>query len=460
MPEPAPDPSPDPGSVLVVDDDPSLRETLASALEDDGFRVTQASSGEEALALLRDSPQDALLTDLRMRGLDGLEVCRRANEIKPQVPVLVMTAFGDMEAAVSAIRAGAYDFLAKPVEPDALTIALSRAVQHRRLRSEISELQRRLRATASPEDMIGESREIESLYGLLERAAQTDSTVLITGETGAGKELVARALHRRSHRAAGPFVPLNCAAVPEALLESELFGHTRGAFTDAKTDREGLLQRASGGTVFLDEIGDMPLVLQAKLLRVLQERKVRPVGSDREVPIEVRVVAATHRDLETAVEEGSFRQDLLYRINVIQLEVPPLRDRGNDVLLLAQHFLDHYARQSGRAVEGLSAEAAARLLAYDWPGNVRELQNCIERAVALTQHDRIVVADLAPRVRDCDAARGPSEGEVELIPLDQVERRHILQVLEAVGGNKARAASILRIGRKTLYRKLEQYGVS
>lgn len=449
------------GQVLLVDDDADLREVLRLSLEEASFEVYTASRGEDALDLLEREPVEVLLTDLRMRGLDGLEVCRRACEIKPQVPVIVTTAFGDMAAAVSAIRAGAYDFLSKPVETDALEIALDRAVQHKRLSSEIGELQRRLETLSggSP-DVIGESREIKSLWSILERAAQSDSTVLITGETGSGKELVARSLHARSPRAAGPFVPLNCAAVPEALLESELFGHTRGAFTDAKTQRQGLFQRADGGTVFLDEIGDMPPVLQAKLLRVLQERRVRPVGSDREIPVEVRVIAATHRDLEAAVEEGTFRQDLLYRINVIQLEVPPLRDRGNDVLLLAQHFLERYAARAGRAIVGFSAEAAAKLVSYDWPGNVRELQNCVERAVALTRHDRIVVADLAPRVRAHEPSPGQLDDEIDLIPLEQVERRHILRVLQAVGGNKARAASILRIGRKTLYRKLELYGVT
>ena len=446
------------GRVLVVDDDASMREALADGLREEGFAVEQRASAEDALQRLREAPPlDALLTDLRMKGMDGLELCQRASEHEPHLPVLVMTGFGDMQAAVAAIRAGAYDFLPKPFEPDALSIALDRAVQHRRLHEELGALQRKLRDAQPFEDLLGESREMQELCSLLERAAQTDSTVLVTGETGSGKELVARALHRRSVRADGPFVALNCAAVPEGLLESELFGHTRGSFTDARSARQGLLQKAQGGTLFLDEIGDMPPLLQAKLLRVLQERTIRPVGSDEELPVNVRIVAATHRDLEQAVEEGSFRQDLLYRINVIQLSVPPLRDRGNDVLLLSQRFLSEHAARCGRQVHGISAPAAAKLLAYDWPGNVRELQNCIERAVALTQHAELVVDDLAPKVRSWEPDPGKADAQVELVPLAQIERRHIQRVLDAVGGNKARAASILRIGRKTLYRKLEQY---
>ena len=444
------------GHVLLVDDDAAMRETLVAGLDEDGFEVLSVGGAERALNLLRSSPVEAVVTDIRMHGMNGLELCQRVNEVKPKVPVLVMTGFGDMEAAVAAIRAGAYDFLAKPFEAEALTIALDRAIQNYRLNQELRVLQQRLREAQPFEEILGESQEMTALCDLLERAARSDSTVLITGETGSGKELVARALHQRSDRAEGPFVAINCAAVPESLLESELFGHTKGAFTDAKAARPGLLQKARGGTLFLDEVGDMPLILQAKLLRVLQERRVRPVGSDEEVEVDVRIAAATHRDLESAVEEGSFRQDLLYRINVIQLAVPPLRARGNDILLLAQRFLRDHAQRSGRPVTGISADAAAKLLAYDWPGNVRELQNCIERAVALTLHDRLVVEDLPPKVRSWDSSKAKRGSGVELVPLEQIERRHILHVLDAVDGNKARAAAILRIGRKTLYRKLDQ----
>jgi len=448
------------GRILVVDDDAAMGETLALTLSSAGFEPRRAGDAEAALRLLDEEPFDAVLADIRMPGTDGLALCRRVRERRPAVAVIVMTAFGDMDAAVEAIRAGAYDFLAKPLDDDALGFALDRAVERARLTEELRVVRRRLRAAEPFEELLGESRELRELCRLLDRVAPTDSTVLVRGETGTGKELVARALHRRSRRAEGPFVAINCASVPEALLESELFGHAKGAFTDARAARRGLLQRAAGGTLFLDEVGDMPLALQAKLLRVLQDRRVRPVGSDEEVPVDVRVVAATHRDLEAAVEEGVFRRDLLYRLAVIEVEVPPLRARGNDVLLLAEAFVRRYAERAGKAVAGISTDVAGRLLGWDWPGNVRELQNCVERAVALAEHDALVVGDLPRALQAVDPSRAPPAGaadEAELIPLEQVERRHVLRVLEAVGGNKARAAAVLRIGRKTLYRKLEQY---
>src|SRR5262249_31451078 len=294
------------------------------------------------------------------------------------------------------------------------------------------------------------------------RVSESDTSVLITGESGTGKEVVARALHQRSRRAGGPFVAINCAAMPETLLESELFGHEKGAFTDAKAKTLGLFVRASGGTLFLDEIGDMPLGLQPKLLRALQERKVRPVGGGGEVSFDARVIAATHRDLETAVDEKRFREDLYYRINVIHVPLPPLRARGNDVLILAQQFLHQFAAQSGKNVDGLSTAAAERLLSYHWPGNVRELSNSIERAVALTQFDRLQVEDLPEKVRDYRPSHiiVASEDASDLVSMEEVERRYVLRVLQAVGGNKTMAAQILGFDRKTLYRKLERYGVS
>jgi two-component system response regulator HydG len=284
--------------------------------------------------------------------------------------------------------------------------------------------------------------------------------VLVTGETGTGKELVARALHDRGPRRNGPFVGINCSAVPETLLEAELFGHVRGAFTDASRARPGLFARANGGTLFLDEIGELPLALQPKLLRALQERKVRPVGSDDEVSFDARVVTATNRDLESAVEENRFREDLFFRINVIHVALPPLRARGGDVLVLAQHFVDRYAGQAGKAVSGISAAAAERLMAYAWPGNVRELENCIERAIALTEYEKIAVDDLPEKIRSYRRSHVlvASDDPAELVPLEEVERRYILRVMEAVGGNKTEAAQVLGVGRRTLYRKLEQYG--
>jgi transcriptional regulator with PAS, ATPase and Fis domain len=300
---------------------------------------------------------------------------------------------------------------------------------------------------------------MKAVYDLLERVSDSESTVLVSGESGTGKELVARALHRRSKRHAGPFVAINCAAMPPHLLESELFGHVKGAFTDAKSARPGLFVQAKGGSVFLDEIGDMPLELQPKLLRALQERSLRPVGSEQETPIDVRVIAATNRDLESAIEERKFRDDLYYRINVIHVELPPLRARGGDILLLAQHFLTHFAGQSEKAVSGLEPAAAEQLSAYSWPGNVRELANCMERAVALTRHQSLTVDDLPEKVRNYRSSHVLVAGSdpSELGPLEEVEKRYILRVLEAVGNNKTLAARKLGLDRKTLYRKLERY---
>ena len=372
----------------------------------------------------------------------------------------MITAFGSMETAVQAIRAGAYDFITKPFDIDVVGIAIERAVKHGVLTREVQRLQRAVDESRRFDELLGASPAMKEVYDLLERVAESESTVLVSGESGTGKELVARALHRRSKRSTGPFVAINCAAMPEQLLESELFGHTKGAFTDARTARPGLFVQAKGGTIFLDEIGDMPLGLQPKLLRALQERTVRPVGGDHETPIDVRVVAASNRDLETAIEERKFREDLYYRINVIHVELPPLRARGADVLLLAQHYLEHFAAQSQKDVRSLDPEAAERLSAYAWPGNVRELANCLERAVALTRNESIGSADLPEKIRNYRtshvlvAATDPSE----LVPLEEVEKRYILRVLEAVGGNKTLAAQVLGLDRKTLYRKLDRYG--
>jgi len=397
-----------------------------------------------------------VIADIRMRGIDGIQLCGRLHESRPEIPVLVITAFGSLDTAVAAIRAGAFDFLAKPFEIEELVFRLDRAFQHRRLSTEV----KRLRAAqAGPiEEVAGESEAIGRLRDLIARMAPNDSPVLILGETGAGKERVARALHRHGRRPSGPFVALNCAALPEHLLESELFGHARGAFTDARSARTGLLVHANGGTLFLDEIAELPLALQPKLLRALQEQTVRPVGGEQEVPFDARIVAATNRDIDSAVEEGRFREDLFFRLDVLRLEVPPLRARGSDVLLLARQFLTERAARAGKPVSAISHAAAQKLLQYPWPGNVRELQNCIERAVALTQHEQILPDDLPDRIRDYGREHVVVAGDdpAELVPLEQVEQRYIARVMESVGGNKTLAAHILGLDRKTLYRKLKQ----
>jgi two-component system response regulator HydG len=443
----------------VVDDERGMCELLELGLRKRGFEVVWRTEPGAALDLIANEELAAIVTDLNMPGVRGTELCRRVIDNRPDVPVIVITAFGSLETATSAIRAGAYDFVTKPFEVDALALVLQRAVQHRALREEVKRLRRAVASEKRFEDLVGTSPCMQTVYNLVGRVAEADVSVLITGESGTGKELVARAIHRRSARPSGPFVAINCSALPELLLESELFGHTKGAFTDAHTARKGLLQQASGGTLFLDEIGDLPLGLQPKLLRALQERCVRPVGGDVEVPVDVRILAATHRDLEAAVEEHRFREDLFFRLNVVQINLPPLRARGGDILLLSQHFLDRSTARSGKRIAGLSPRAAERLLAYSWPGNVRELQNCIERAVALTACDSLHVDDLPDRVKSYKptellvASLDPSE----LVPLDEIERRYILRVLEVLGSNKALAAQILGVDRRTLYRKLERY---
>ena len=448
--------------ILIVDDDRGMCELLELGLSKRGFEIRSTTEPRKVLDLLQQGSFEAVVTDLNMPGQNGIELTRQLAGNRPDLPVVVVTAFGSMESAIEAMRAGAYDFVTKPLEVDALALVLQRAVQHRALREEVKLLRRAVAASQSFDNLLGESSEMRHVFDLLSRVAEADVSVLVLGESGTGKELVARAIHTRSPRKAGPFVAVNCSALPEPLLESELFGHTRGAFTDARGARRGLFQQAHGGTLFLDEIGDLPLSLQPRLLRALQERKVRPVGSDAEIDIDVRVLAATNQDLEVAVNERHFRGDLYYRLNVVQLRLPPLRARGNDALLLAQHFLDQAAARLGKRVERLTTKAAERLLAYNWPGNVRELQNCIERAVALTAYDQLGVDDLPERVRDYRPSQVilASDHPSELVTMDEIERRYILRVMDVVGGNKSLAAQILGFDRRTLYRKLERYGVA
>ncbi len=449
-------------SILIVDDDVALCRLVVDGLGREGFEVRSATSPEAALAAMSDGDLDAALVDINMPQMNGLELSRRLLDQRPDLPIIVITAFGSLETAIAAIRAGAYDFVTKPFEMEQLVVAAERACQTRQLREEV----RRLRevVTASPPfpDILGESAEVRRLCHVIDAVALTDSTVLVTGESGTGKELVARALHERGPRKAGPFVAMNCAAMTDALLESELFGHARGAFTDAKDSRVGLFVKAGAGTLFLDEIGDMPAAMQAKLLRALETRMVRPVGSDSEVPFRARIIAATNRDLESAIEDGNFRQDLYFRINVIRIPVPPLRSRGGDILILAQHFALKLAKRLDKKVTGISAPAAERLLAYPWPGNVRELQNALERSVAMTRFEEIVVEDLPESVRNYRRTPLLPSGEdsSEFLPKHEVEKRYILRVLEAVSGNKTSAAQILGFDRRTMYRKLERFDKS
>jgi DNA-binding NtrC family response regulator len=444
--------------VFLVDDDRSLCETLALGLEKRGYDAAWATSADDAFERVLAEDFDVVVTDVRMPGVGGLALCERIAANRPDVPVIVMTAFGSFDAAVEAIRAGAYDFISKPVLLDVVAIAIDRAARSRALGEEVKRL-RSDKARSGFDDLVGHSAAMLKTYDLVERVADSEVSVLITGESGTGKEVIAQALHRRSRRARGPFVAVNCSAMPEALLESELFGHTKGAFTDAREARAGLFAQAKGGTLFLDEIGEMPLPLQPKILRALQERRIRPLGSNTEIAIDVRIIAATNRDLEEAIEEKRFREDLYFRLNVIQIALPPLRSRAGDVLLLAQHFLEGAARRAGKALTGIAAPAAAKLAEYSWPGNVRELQNCMERAATLARFEQVILDDLPERIRDYRSSHVLVTGDdpAEFAPMEEVERRYVLRVLEAVGGNKTTAARILGFERKTLYRKLERW---
>ena len=448
------------GRILIVDDDCSMCEMLENYLRGCGFDSSWCTLAEEAFSMLKCKKFDVVLADLKMSGMDGIDLCDRVVKNWSDIPVVMMTAFGSMETAVTALRAGAYDFIAKPVDLDMLVFTLERALKHRSLKEKVKKLSQLVEQSKRFEKLLGESLPMQKIFDLIVRVADSEASVLIMGESGTGKELAARALQQKSHRQAAPLVTVNCAALPEMLLESELFGHTKGAFTDAKADRKGLFLQADKGTLFLDEIGALPLSLQPKLLRALEEHRVRPVGSDKEVPFDVRLIAGTNTDLESAVEEGRFREDLFFRINVIQIEMPPLRSRGSDILLLAQYFLEQFAAQSDKYVAEISNSVAEKLLNYQWPGNVRELRNAIEHASVLARYEQITVEDLPEKIRTYHNSHiiigttNPSE----LLSMEEVERRYIVHVLQSVAGNRTLAAQVLKLDRKTLYRKLRHYG--
>ncbi len=439
--------------ILVVEDDADMRQMLEDELAAHGFRVTGATDAAAALALLPVTPVDAVVTDLMMPGMKGSELLARIRDLDPGLPVVIMTAFGSVESAVEAMRSGAYHYVTKPFRIEVLVETLRAAVEERRMRQAGA-------AAADPAagpvaGMIAGSPAMARLMTLVGRAATVASPVLIRGESGTGKELIARALHDSGPRAERAFVPVNCSAIPEALLESLLFGHRRGAFTDAREDRPGLFQVADGGTLFLDEIGDMPAALQAKLLRTLQDSQVQPLGAPEPVAVDVRIVAATHRDLEAMCANGRFRQDLYYRLNVFPIHIPPLRERREDLVPLVSHLLARHGLRLGRAGLTLNREALALVRAYTWPGNVRELENAIERAIVFCDGAEIGPEDLPDALRRRTVA--PSDGEIR--SLSEVEREQIVRALQSVKGNKAAAARLLGLDRKTLYRKLELYDI-
>ncbi len=449
--------------VQFTDDDPALCELVHEQLTASGYSVRCHSNAEEALLELREIDFDVVIADVNLNQESGLDFCRRVKENRPHMPVILVTGFGTMSTAIDAIRAGATDFLNKPLEQAALDAAVRGALQ-RRARERIERLSATPESSALRDDpwpFRGESPAMRHVYQMIRRVAPTDTTVLFGGESGTGKEIAARALHAASMRAALPFVAINCAAVSPHLIESELFGHAKGSFTDAKGSRQGLFEIAGEGTVLLDEIGEMPLDLQPKLLRALQERQVRPVGGNTDVPMRARIVTATNRDLEQEVKAGRFREDLYYRLNVVQIVLPPLRSRGADILALARHFLAKFAAE-GSSPKSIGEEAALVLQHYAWPGNVRELENAMQRAVALAAAEQIGVGDLTERIRSGQhgAAILQSATPAGSLPLDEVERRHIERTLIRNKGNKTKTARALGVDRRTLYRKLEAFETS
>jgi two-component system, NtrC family, response regulator AtoC len=446
--------------LLVVDDDADSAATLRAELASKNLELVTERSPDAALQRLAREDFGLVLCDVDVCGPAAFDFCRQVVALREGTPVIMSAASPTIAATVAALRAGAHDFVTKPFDRVDLGQTIDRAMQRRAIGEDVKRLRRGDGSQRPFDTIVGDSVAMRSMYDLIVRVAGSDTTVLVTGESGTGKELVARALHARSPRSAAPFVAINCAAMPESLLESELFGHVKGAFTDARGGRPGLFTRASGGTLLLDEVGEMPVGMQAKLLRALQERTLRPVGSDEEIPFDTRIIAATNRDLEAEVAAGSFREDLFYRLNVLHIRVPPLRDRGSDVLLIAQHCLRTCQGDSPRVV-GFTRAAAEAILAYEWPGNVRELHNCMERAVALARFDHVGIDDLPERLSGAHGTRIPIEVDPKkLLSMDEVERRYIRCVLEATGGNKASAARVLGFDRRTLYRKLGRWGES
>jgi DNA-binding NtrC family response regulator len=439
---------------MVIDDEASQREMLAGFLKKKGFDVRTVGSGGEALEKYTDYFAPLVVTDMKMPGMDGLELLAKLREINPSVQVIILTAYGTVETAVTAMRDGAFGYLTKPVNLEELHINLKKAAAQSRLISENDLLRRTVADLKDFPELIGESKPMTRVKSLISRVAQSDSSVLITGSSGTGKGLVAQIIHHASPRREEAFIQLNCASLPETLLESELFGHEKGAFTGADRRRVGRFELADGGTIFLDEIGDMPVSMQAKLLRVLEDGSFEPLGSERSKKVDVRVLSATNRPLENLIDDGKFRQDLLFRINTVSIDLPPLRERGEDILAMAEHFLAQRAKKMNREIRGFSESAAARILSYDWPGNIRELQNVIERAVVLSVGDVIRDEDL-PGLASDDAEDRP----VRFISLAEIEKEHIECILQAEDGNMQKTAEILGIHRNTLRQKIKEYGL-
>jgi DNA-binding NtrC family response regulator len=448
-----------PVHILVVDDDEITCSLLEEVLSKEGYEVEKALNGSEAIAKGSEKNYAVVLTDIKMAGVDGMEVLHSYRKRSPETIVIMMTAFGSIETAIGAIKEGAYDYVSKPFKLDEIKLTIRRALEQKRLTEENQLYRQELISKYKLENIVGRTPAMLQVYKTIARVADSRSTVLLVGESGTGKELVARAIHFNSPRAAKPFVAVDCGSLAETLLESELFGHVRGAFTGAVASKKGLFEEADGGTCFLDEVGDIGLTMQAKLLRVLQEHEIKRVGGTETLKVDVRIVAATNKNLEELVEERKFREDLFYRLNVVAIHLPPLRERAEDIPLLANHFLRKYAEENKKSISQISPEALELFSTYRWPGNVRELENVIERSVTLSQHSVILSEDLPRRIRaekkEPAAATLPSH-----LPLAELEKMYIQKILQETGGNKKKTAEILGIDRRTLYRMASRYGLS
>jgi len=452
------------GSIVIIDDDPEMRSMVEDHLKREGYQIKSFGSSPEAVKYLSSQHLDAagtelVLTDLRMPDLDGMDVLQQVRRLPQQIPVIIMTAYATVDTAVEGLRRGAFDYITKPFKLTELTLTVERALSFYRMKLQNQTLTSEVRKTWSRQSIVGKSPALQDIFDLIERVGPSNTNVLITGESGTGKEVIARALHTSSPRADKPFMAINCTAIPETLMESELFGYVKGAFTGANQDKKGLFEEAQGGTVFLDEIGDMNVGLQAKLLRVLQERVIKPVGSSQAKPIDVRVIAATHKDLKKAIANQMFREDLYYRLSVIPIVMPPLRHRPEDVPLLAHHFLQKYCALNNRKNLSFTQDAIRKLMSFSWPGNVRELENMIERLVVLARGQQIDAPDI-PAADQSSSEQFFGSSTRDMPTLEDLEKRYIEFILEKTGGKKEKAAQILGINRRTLYRKEKDYGFS
>jgi len=448
-------------TVLVVDDDPAHRTMLRTLLTGWGYTISEADDGSTAIEKVHDQAFDLILMDIRMLKVSGLQALTEIKAFNPAIPIIIMTAYSSVETAVEALKNGAYDYLTKPLDFDELRFAMERAMDHTQLKEENRLLRETLGSHFDRRNIIGRSPAMVRLLETVAQVAPSEATILITGDSGTGKEMIAGAIHFNSPRKDGPFVKINCAAITETLLESELFGHEKGAFTGAYRKKEGRFRQAHGGSLFLDEISEMSLAMQVKLLRVLQEREITRVGGEEVIKVDVRIIAATNKDLLEEIEEGRFREDLYYRLNVVTLSMPPLRERREDIPLLAQHFLEVFSETNRKKIKGFTPQAMDRMLKYDWPGNVRELMNGVERGVVLSRADYLDEQDLPMILKDASLSGESLAKDAFLadMPLDEVEKASILKTLELAGGNKSEAARRLGITRRTLHKKLKMYGV-